>query len=631
MNPDNPMDLRIHGIFRLWLLWFGLACGLAHAEVQQLNQAKAQVTLQGQTTISDVALPYHWDRQHPGFAGTASFKIIFKRPATTADTYALYIPRLGNAYEVRLNGNLLEKKGDLEKYNNSDYAKIPRFIPIAADMLGTENQLFIHVRADVGRRGGLAAPVLGPEKEVSALYNRDYNLRVTGTLVVVVFCLIVGMVALALWFTQTDPTANRVFFRDPLYLLGGLAELFWTLRISDALIEQPPLNWPWWGVVTALALGGWLCCMGSFFIIVAGWSRRKPAVWFNRINWTLLVLGFPLVIWALGVSAPRVLTAWYGAYGLLYACFIAIFCWYAVGHATRSHKVVAAALLVNMVVGFRDWFVFRISPTYADNTLLRYSSVLFGLALAYIVITRFREASTQARDLLVNLAERVTQKEFELGQTYQKMELLAREQERIGERTRILRDMHDGVGAHLSTAIRQLQSGKASNQQVLQTLRYTLDQLKLSIDSMHLLPGDITSLLANLRYRLEPRFAASDIELQWVMGDLQPLPRLDANAMRQLQFIVFEALSNVLQHSQATMLAIEAEMTENGICLRIIDNGHGFEANLPPRKGLLSMRERATAIGVAIAIDSRPGRTVVEIRIPLMHFSSHPDIRQIPS
>jgi hypothetical protein len=86
--------------------------------------------------------------------------------------------------------------------------------------------------------------------------------------------------------------------------------------------------------------------------------------------------------------------------------------------------------------------------------------------------------------------------------------------------------------------------------------------------------------------------------------------------MRQLQFMVFEALSNVLQHSQATTLAIEAEMAGGGVCLRIVDNGRGFDAALPPRKGLLSMRERATAIGVAVSIDSRPGRTVVEIRIP---------------
>ena len=601
-------------------LWFCLLCGLllagsARATVVELTQATGRVTVGGGTTHQDVTLPYHWDRQHPGKAGAASFEFGFEWPATPTESYAMYIPRLGNAYEVWLNGNLLEKNGSLTTPNGGDYAKIPRFIPLAADLLLPRNKLVIHVRADVGRRGGLAAPVLGPDHKVRPLYLKDYHWRVTGTLVVVVLSLMVAAMSLALWFTQTHPGPGGGFARDPLYLLGGLAELFWTLRISDALIEAPPLMWPGWGVVTALALGGWLSSMGSFFVIVANWSQRKPAIWFNRVTWAWFFLGFPIVAWALAASAPLVLTAWYGVYALPYLSFIAVFCWQAVRQATPSHQVVAAALLVNMVVGVRDWFVFRISPSYADNTLLRYSSVLFGLALAYIVITRFREASAQARDLMANLSARIAQKEQELSQSYLKVEQLAREQERVGERTRILRDMHDGVGAHLSAAIRQLQSGKASTEEVLQTLRYTLDQLKLSIDAMHLQPGDIASLLANLRYRLEPRFAASDIELLWVVGPLEPVARIDANAMRQLQFMVFEALSNVLQHSLATALAIEAEMDAAGVCLRIVDNGRGFDTAAAPRKGLLAMRDRAAAIGVQVMISSVPGRTAVEIRI----------------
>ena len=77
----------------------------------------------------------------------------------------------------------------------------------------------------------------------------------------------------------------------------------------------------------------------------------------------------------------------------------------------------------------------------------------------------------------------------------------------------------------------------------MQTLRDSLDQLKLTVDSMHLPPGDITALLADMRYRLEPRFAASDIELQWGVDLLRPVARLEGRGMQQLQFMVFEALS----------------------------------------------------------------------------------------
>ena len=94
-----------------------------------------------------------------------------------------------------------------------------------------------------------------------------------------------------------------------------------------------------------------------------------------------------------------------------------------------------------------------------------------------------------------------------------------------------------------------------------------------------------SALLANLRYRLEPRFAASDIELQWDVDVMEPVARLDSQGMRHLQFMLFEALSNVLQHAAATVLRIEASATDGGAVLRIVDNGRGFDVTAPPRKG----------------------------------------------
>jgi signal transduction histidine kinase len=150
---------------------------------------------------------------------------------------------------------------------------------------------------------------------------------------------------------------------------------------------------------------------------------------------------------------------------------------------------------------------------------------------------------------------------------------------------------------------------------LLQTLRDSLDQLKLSIDAMNLPPGDVTALLANLRYRLEPRLQASDIALRWAVELIEPLQTLDTGAMRQLQFMLFEALSNVLQHAQATELRIEALNTGRLVCLRIVDNGRGFDVDVPWRKGLLAMQERARAIGAVLSLQSEPGRTVVEIQL----------------
>ena len=581
----------------------------------KLTHARANITVNGVTTTQDIQLPYHWDRYNKGQQGEAVFELRFDLPDLPDDPWSLYLPRLGNAYEIWLNGTLLQRQGDLRHYNGADYARVPRYVVISPGLLRNSNLIRVRVRADMGRRGGLSPLVVGPQEEVYDAYIWNYHWRGTGSLVVGAFSLVIGLMALSLWATQTDLTRPGRPRRDPLYLFAGLAELLFTVGVSDTLIENPPLLWPWWGVLQVVVVGAWSCSMTLFCVEVAGWHHRPAVRWLRRWLGVLMGCSVVLGLWALGGGQPLALTSFYALTAATTLAFSIVFLWSATRKALLPHRVVAAALLINFLVGLRDFYLFRINPTYAENTLMRYSSVLFGVALGYIVIARFRTASAQARDLLATMAYRVSEKEAELAESYRKLEILARDQERTAERARILRDMHDGVGSHISSAIRQLQSGRACNAEVLLTLRDSLDQLKLSIDAINLPPGDVTALLANLRYRLEPRFAASDIELQWGVELLEPVARLDAQAMRHLQFMVFEALSNVLQHAQASRLRIEAMRTPRGTQLRLIDNGHGFDVTTPFRKGLQSMRERAQAIGAILSLHSEPGRTSVEILI----------------
>ena len=590
------------------LVLAGLAVS-AQALTLELRQAQALVTVQGQTTRETVSLPYHWDRHHAGLAGEATFELPFELAQAPTVPFGLYLPRLGNAYEIWLNGILLQQNGDLQHDNGPDFAKAPRHIVISPGLLRTHNLFRVQIRADVGRRGGLAPLTLGPDEEVYPLYLHDYRWRSTGSFIVVIASLLIGLAAFALWATQVDAAGPGRPRRDPLYLYAGVAELCWTVAISDAIIEHPPFLWPWWGMVALAATMVWVGSMILFCAEVAGWSRLRAVTWLRRWLAVLLMASVAAGTTSLVYGYPLAMTLLYAVLGLTALIFVATFIWKAARGASLPHKIVAAAVLWNTLVGLRDLYVFRLSQAYGGNTLLRYSSVLFGLALLYIVIMRFRVASAQARDLNANLAARVAQKEQELEQSYRRVEQLAREQERTAERTRILRDMHDGVGAHISTAIRQMV-------EVLQTLRDSLDQLKLSIDAMNLSPGDITALLANLRYRLEPRFKASDIELQWDVDLVLPLARLDHAAMRQLQYMVFESLSNVLQHAHATQLRIELRSTaQGGARLRVIDNGCGFEPERVKRRGLSSLRERAAAIAASLLITSVAGNTVVEIEL----------------
>lgn len=603
----------------LFALWLGLALvPLAVADSVEITGARAIVTTGGQASTDTVVLPYHWDRVHASYPGTAQFELVFPMPEVTlrqlGQPFGIFFDRIGNTADIWLNGTLLARLGDTANPNTEDFSKSPQYVTVPPQLLMRNNILRIQLRADGGRRGGLSRVVVGPESEVLPLYRLAYNWRVSMSLAVAVMSVLVGSIAMVLWLSQTDPGLGATR-RDSLYLYASVAELCWALRVGDVAIEHPLLDWPWWSVVVTGAFAGWVCCIALFCHHVAGWNRHPSMPWFRRFMGLLFVTSLVAAYLSLVLVRPIYLTAWLGFTNVFFTGYVCVYFWKALRHPDRARLLLAVAAAVNVAMGVRDWLVIRISGDLGGNTWMRYTSVLFGLTLGYIAIWRFRAASAQAHDLRANLEARVRLRELELQQTYQKVEELGREQARVGERARILRDMHDGVGSHISSAIRQLESGKATSGEVLLTLRDSLDHLKLTIDSMHLPVGDVTALLANLRYRLEPRFAASDIELQWDVDLMKPVERMDGGAMRQLQFMVFEALSNVLQHAQASVLRIEAHATDSGALLRIIDNGCGFDPAVPFRKGLQSMHERAAAIGAQLAVTSSAAGTQVEVRL----------------
>lgn len=600
-------------------LWLGCAAPAA-AEPLTLAHAQTAVTIQSATVHSMRQLPYNWDRIHPGQSGEVVFDFQFELPSAPTKPWGIYLPRLGNAYELWLNGTLLQNNGDMTLYNGADYARVPRFIPVAPGHFQVTNQMRVRIRADIGRRGGLAPPVIGPQAEVYSMYASDFLWRSTGSLVVVVFSLVVGMSTLALWATQPGKPDSGHPGRDRLYLSAAVAQLCWAAFVGDVRLEEPLVAWPWWGMVQVFALAVWGCNMAQVCMDLAGWNALAGARAFRHWLTGLLASCLAMSLWALGFGQPLALTVWYAVFGASLLVFIAVFFWSAVRNNRVEQRLVAMAALVNILVGLRDIYTIRIGGGYGENTWMRYSSVLFGMALGYILLLRFRATSAQLRELLRTLAAKVSQREEALRVSYGKLEQLARQQERTAERSRILRNMHDGVGSHISAAMRQLESSAPGNlavsrKEVLLTLRDAMDQLKLSIDAIHLVPGDVTALLANLRYRLAPRFAAMGMQLQWDVEPLPDCPGLDAGAMGELQFILFEALSNVLQHANAKVLRIEGHVQTACVVVRVIDDGRGFDPQSERRTGLSSMHARAVAIGAQLLVSSQPGRTVVELRI----------------
>jgi two-component system nitrate/nitrite sensor histidine kinase NarX len=98
---------------------------------------------------------------------------------------------------------------------------------------------------------------------------------------------------------------------------------------------------------------------------------------------------------------------------------------------------------------------------------------------------------------------------------------------------------------------------------------------------------------------------------------------LPATVAVQLLRIVQEALANVRRHAGRPAHILVRLTTDDGqLCLRIADNGAGFDPAQPasPGKhyGLQVMRQRTARIGGEIAVQSAPGAgTCVDARVPL--------------
>lgn len=121
----------------------------------------------------------------------------------------------------------------------------------------------------------------------------------------------------------------------------------------------------------------------------------------------------------------------------------------------------------------------------------------------------------------------------------------------------------------------------------------------------------------------ETRHPEIDVELR-----LDPSGRdrqLAPNQRDRLFGVYREAMQNAAKHSGASCIVVALSADEGSITLKVEDNGRGFlvpselsEYAWEGHVGMLSMSDRAKALGSELRVQSEPGRgTVVAVTVPL--------------
>lgn len=198
-------------------------------------------------------------------------------------------------------------------------------------------------------------------------------------------------------------------------------------------------------------------------------------------------------------------------------------------------------------------------------------------------------------------------------------------------RARIAGDLHDDLGsslsqiAILSEVARSRASGDAGMAEPLDRIaalsRDSIDAMAdivWAIDPQRDTSVHLTQRMRRLASELLP---LHNIDLQFDVAD-DAGTRLGAEVRRQVYLTFKEMLHNVVRHSRATRVRVQADIDAHRLRLTVADDGCGFAADIAGHasggQGLRSMQERASRLGGAVEVESTADHgTRVTLTLPL--------------
>ncbi len=227
----------------------------------------------------------------------------------------------------------------------------------------------------------------------------------------------------------------------------------------------------------------------------------------------------------------------------------------------------------------------------------------------------------QTLEALNQTIDELAIKERDLDETRDKTLKLVREKAVADERSRIMKDIHDGIGGQLMASLSLIEKEENSEirKNIHSILSDCLGDFRLIINSLNVHANTLSILLADYKFSLSRKIENLDIELDWTMEDFAESVVLTPQQGLHLLRILQEAFTNILKHSGATNISFHTyEQNEHAVIV-IEDNG-SFLLREPEQMGhgLMNMKSRAQELGAELDISqSKRGGCRVIIVIPL--------------
>jgi signal transduction histidine kinase len=552
-----------------------------------------------------VSLPHSWYRVPPVVGNHGWYRIQFQLERAPMRGQSLYFPKLVvDEFTVYVNR---EPIWQLSEAYARGVALTATRIPIPSGLLRAgENTIHMEVHAYPQWFHGISRLYIGDSSALS--HDAAMRSMIQGQLIYIVAAAFgaIGLLALWLWWRAGH---------EPVLFWYGVSGT--TLLISTAVwyVSMWSPEFTGWRVgLIFMRYHGYLV---PFFILHLRLAGRRHA-WLEGVLWLMLVVAFFSVAqpnrWG-----PAGWAGWGMAFSLLPALLTVPLL---MSPRLRTKPAVIVLIIADFAAALlplHDWAT-RFGVLDFDRPYLIYFAPAFVmLAAAVPILERMLAGARATVQMNVELERRVADKAREIEASHAHLRAAQREQVLADERRRIMADMHDGLGARLVSLLHIAQSGKARRGEISEGIAAALDELRLTVDSVQPVEGDVGVVLGNVRHRMRSVFERAGIGFVWNVSALPRMDDLTPERILAIQRIFLEVFSNTLRHSGARTVAVSAMRLPGAVQIVIADDGQGFEEHAVHNgNGLANLKLRAAQAGGTLAVESGPGLgTRVTLTLPV--------------
>ncbi|MEP6676236.1 MAG: two-component regulator propeller domain-containing protein [Ferruginibacter sp.] len=196
------------------------------------------------------------------------------------------------------------------------------------------------------------------------------------------------------------------------------------------------------------------------------------------------------------------------------------------------------------------------------------------------------------------------------------------------ERTRIAEDIHDDLGAGLSSIrflsekVKRNSSNDVTKKDTEKIAAYSnelVQKMNELIWAMNEKNDTLEDLLFYTRSYVAEYAEENNLQLNVHMPEIIPPATISGEVRRNVFLTVKEAIHNIVKHAQAEKVFINVSIDKN-LLLGIKDDGIGFpEKNKREGNGLKNMQKRIQSVGGTLEIKSENG-VEIKISLPLTSF-----------